>query len=325
MAGKKRQDMLYRAVPFLLGFAILGLCVAFLSACDSTSSASTLKCYEQAQCGRGDVCDSGSCTEASYDLYSYESEINEAAQEFLQNLKERHLNVATAESLTCGMIVSSLVNVPFYGRYVYGGFATYDSDAKRKFLGVRVGDVYTRECALEMAAGTLMHSRALVSVAVTGEAGPVPKENLASLGVVDVAISIRTDKPLGDSAIPEDPEFPQTYTTLYERINVCEENGHAQTRDLCEKSKIEATEDEQGHVSLGVLSLARKLIREDTVVQALVLGTRHLKSYICENVDGKVVCPSLMGLCREPYDGDYKEYGEPSQVIEEHLVECLER
>ncbi|MBT7070617.1 MAG: CinA family protein [Anaerolineae bacterium] len=323
MTGEKKQNMLFRAVAGFLGFAILGLFAAYLSACDSTSSAYTLECYQQAQCGRGDVCNSGFCTEANYDLYSYEGEINEAAEEFLQNLKERHLNVATAESLTSGMIVSSLVNVPFYGAYVYGGFATYDSDAKRVFLGVRVGNVYTRECALEMAAGTLVHSRALVSVAVTGEAGPVPKEDLTSLGVVDVAISIRTEKPLGDSAIPEDPEFPQTYTTLYKRINVCEEDGREQTRNLCEKYKVEATEDEQGFVSPGVLSLTRKLIRQDTVLNALVLGTRHLKTYTCKDVDGQVVCPSLMGLCREPYDGDYEDYGEPSKVIKEHLVECL--
>ena len=323
MKSEKKQNMLFRAVVVFLGFAILGICVVSLSACNNTSSASTPECYQQAQCGRGDICNSGFCTEARYDLYSYEGEINEAAKEFLQNLKERNLNVATAESLTSGMIVSSLVNVPFFGAYVYGGFATYDSDAKRIFLGVRVGNVYTRECALEMAAGTLVHSRALVSVAVTGEAGPVFKDNLASLGVVDVAISIRTEEPLGDSAIPDDPEFPQTYTTLYKRINVCEEDGREQTRNLCEKYKVEATEDEQGFVSAGVLSLTRKLIRQDTVLQALLLGTRHLKSYTCEDVDGKVVCPSLMGLCREPYDGDYEKYHEPSSVIEEHLVECL--
>ena len=320
----KRNRAFYSELLLVfLGLAVLGLCVTYLSACDSTSSAYTLGCYQQAQCGRGGVCNSGFCTEASYDLYSYEGEINEAAEEFLQNLKERHLNVATAESLTSGMIVSSLVNVPFYGAYVYGGFATYDSDAKRVFLGVRVGNVYTRECALEMAAGTLVHSRALVSVAVTGEAGPVPKEDLASLGVVDVAISIRTEKPLGESAIPVDPEFPQTYTTLYKRINVCEDDGREQTRNLCEKYKIEATEHVQGFVSPGVLSLTRKLIRQDTVLNALVLGTRHLKSYTCEDVDGQVVCPSLMGLCREPYDGDYEDYGEPSRVIKENLVECL--
>jgi PncC family amidohydrolase len=323
MADKKRQDMTYKAFALFRWFVFLGLCINSVYACDSTSSANTPECYEQVQCTRGYVCGSGLCTEADYDLYSYESEINEAAQAFLQNLKERQLNVATAESLTSGMIASSLVNIPLYGAYVYGGFATYDSDAKRKLLGVRVGDVYTRECALEMAAGTLIHSRALVSVAVTGKAGPVSKDDLASLGVVDVAISIRTDTPLGDSAVPEDTEFPQTYTTLYERINVCDENGHAQTRDLCQKYKVEATEDEQGFVSPGVLSLVRKLIRQDTVLQALVLGTRHLKSYICEDVDGQVVCPNLMGLCRESYDGDYEEYGEPSWVIKEHLVECL--
>jgi nicotinamide mononucleotide (NMN) deamidase PncC len=111
-----------------------------------------LDCLGQADCPRGYFCDVGFCTQASYDLYSYENEINEAAKVFLEDLKERQLNVATAESLTSGMIASSLVNAPLYGSYVYGGFATYDSDAKRIVIGVKVRDVYTRECALEMAA-----------------------------------------------------------------------------------------------------------------------------------------------------------------------------
>jgi hypothetical protein len=141
---------------------------------------------------------------------------------------------------------------------------------------------------------------------------------------VDVAISIRTDQPVGNSAMPQDPDFPQTYATLHRRINVCGDDGHTETRNLCEKYKIEASEDPQGFVSPGVLSLARKLIRQDTVLQALVLGARHLERYECNHFGGQVVCQGLMGWCPEPCDGDYELYGEPSWVIEEHLAECLD-
>ena len=51
--------------------------------------------------------------------------------------------IATSESLTAGMIMSTLVDIPWAGYLKYGGFAVYDTDAKRVFNGVTVDDVYT--------------------------------------------------------------------------------------------------------------------------------------------------------------------------------------
>lgn len=300
----------------LLFFAV----VTVLCGCSGSSvnAGPGSACGVQADCARGQVCMTNFCVEATSNLYSYEDEIHTTAQAFLESLKARQLNVVTAESLTSGMIVSSLIDVPLYGAYVYGGFATYDSDAKRQFLGVKVGDVYTKECSLEMAAGALTHSRALVGVAVTGKAGPVTKTDLDNLGVVDVAVSIRTDVAGQGSVIPNDASFPQSFTTAQKRINNCGVDGHQWTRDLCEKYKIEATEDKDGRVSAGVLNLVRKLIRQDTVIQAVTLGKNHLETYQCEKVGDKVVCPNLSGLCIADYDGIYSSYGDPSWVIAGH-------
>ena len=299
-------------------YLLLAIFMPVVVACDSARSSSGVPCATQCECDRGMICFTGTCTKATTALYDFTDEINVKAQTFLENLKARQLNVVTAESLTAGMIISSLVNVPNFGSYIYGGFATYDSDAKRQFLGVKVGDVYTRECALEMAIGALTHSRALVGVAVTGKAGPVAKTDLQSLGIVDMAVTIRTDVATAGSDLPTDTSFPQTFTSVSKRINACVADGHQATRDLCEKYKIEAAADAQGYVSDGVLRLVRKLIRQDTVIATIELGSHHLENYNCNVVDGKAICPNLSQLCTADYDGNYTAFGEPNWVISQH-------
>jgi len=261
---------------------IILIALAGVVSCTKTHTGPyAFRCVEQADCARGTICMTGACQVPTYDTFDYTVEINASAKAFLDNLKTHQFNVVTAESLTAGMIISSIVNVPKYGSYVYGGFATYDSDAKRRFLGVRVDNVYTKECSLQMAIGAVTHSRALVGLAVTGKAGPVDKNDLTSLGVVDVAATIRTDVAASGSDIPEDPDFPQTFTSVSKRINVCTDDGHQTTRDLCDKYKAEAVADPNGFVSDAVLNLGRKLIRQDTVIYALRLGFQHLNAYQC--------------------------------------------
>ena len=310
-----------RTTPFIrlaLGVSFTALVLSAI-ACSSAQGGTDTTCTRQADCARGLVCYSGGCIAPTYDLYDYTGEINTSATAFLNELKSRQLNVVTAESLTAGMIISSIVNIPNFGAYVYGGVATYDTDAKRQFLGVKVGDVYTKECSLEMAIGAVGHSRALVGVAVTGKAGPVAKTDLDNLGVVDVGVTIRTEAAAAGSDLPEDKSFPQTYTSVSKRINNCVADGHQGTKDLCEKYKIEAAADEKGFVSDGVLSLVRKLIRQDTVINALNLGSVHLAAYDCQADGGTVSCPNLGKLCVADYDGQYTAYGDPTWVISSHV------
>lgn len=95
-----------------------------------------------------------------------------AAAAATATLREVNHQVVTAESLTGGLIFSTLANIPYGGGHKYGAFSVYDTDAKRIFLGVKAPDVYTRQCAAEMAAGALRHSNASMAIAVTGNAMP---------------------------------------------------------------------------------------------------------------------------------------------------------
>jgi nicotinamide mononucleotide (NMN) deamidase PncC len=111
---------------------------------------------------------------------------------------DRPLQVATAESLTAGLIFATLGDIPMAGAHKYGSFSVYDTDAKRMFLGVHAPDVYTHRCATEMALGVLRNSNATLAIAVSGNAMPAqayvdPSKSLEASGTLklgEVFISI---------------------------------------------------------------------------------------------------------------------------------------
>ncbi len=99
------------------------------------------------------------------------------AEVLLRTLREAGLTVATAESCTGGLIAGTLTAVAGSSDVVERGFVTYSNEAKTEMIGVpaemieKLGAV-SAEVARAMAEGALGHSRANVTVAVTGIAGP---------------------------------------------------------------------------------------------------------------------------------------------------------
>ena len=98
-------------------------------------------------------------------------------------------NIITAESLTAGLIFSTLVDIPFGGKHKYGCIGAYDTDAKRIFLGVDVENVYTYKCAKEMATGALKNSNASIAISVTGNAKADKSSKSNRLGEVFIGIA----------------------------------------------------------------------------------------------------------------------------------------
>lgn len=114
----------------------------------------------------------------------------------LDQLQAKGLMIATAESCTGGLIAGMLTEVPGSSRTVERGFVTYSIAAKSEMLGVdmalieRVGAV-SPEVATAMAEGALRNSRAHVTIAATGVAGPEGGTPAKPVGLVHLAAARR--------------------------------------------------------------------------------------------------------------------------------------
>ncbi|HEY8049693.1 MAG TPA: CinA family protein [Ramlibacter sp.] len=92
-------------------------------------------------------------------------------------LRERQWMLATAESCTGGMIAAACTDLAGSSDWFERGFVTYSNEAKTELLGVdpklvEANGAVSEVVARAMAFGAVRHSRARVSVAVTGIAGP---------------------------------------------------------------------------------------------------------------------------------------------------------
>jgi nicotinamide-nucleotide amidase len=105
------------------------------------------------------------------------SSIEELVQQLAARLTEKGWMLATAESCTGGMIAAACTDLAGSSQWFERGFVTYSNEAKTEMLGVpaeliaKHGAV-SEEVVRAMAEGAMRHSRAQVSIAVTGVAGP---------------------------------------------------------------------------------------------------------------------------------------------------------
>ncbi|MEQ1492617.1 MAG: CinA family protein [Terricaulis sp.] len=124
----------------------------------------------------------------------------ERAERLLRETKARRYTIATAESCTGGLIAATLAAVPGASASLERGFVTYANEAKIQMLSVRLATLrehgaVSREVAMAMAKGALMHSPADVVVAVTGVAGPDGGTAEKPVGLVHIAAA-RRDGPV---------------------------------------------------------------------------------------------------------------------------------
>ena len=111
-------------------------------------------------------------------------------------LLARHWKVATAESCTGGLIAGAITDVAGSSDWFDRGFVTYSNEAKGEMLGVSAETLaahgaVSEATAREMAAGALAQSRADLSVAVTGIAGPSGGSPDKPVGTVCFAWALR--------------------------------------------------------------------------------------------------------------------------------------
>lgn len=129
-------------------------------------------------------------------------------------LQERRLTVATAESLTGGLVAAALTSVPGASAVVLGGVVSYALSVKEDLLGVPAElleeqGAVAADTAVAMADGVRRATGATVGVATTGVAGPEPSEGKA-VGTVFVAVSVgaAASADVGPAARAEGTEAP---------------------------------------------------------------------------------------------------------------------
>ena len=117
----------------------------------------------------------------------------------LSGLSKRQLTMATAESLTGGMLASSVVDIPGASKNFKEGFVTYCDAEKIKTLGVSEETIkkygaISAQTACEMAAGAALRSGCDTAVSTTGNAGPdCDEDKAAGLVYIGIYINGRTD------------------------------------------------------------------------------------------------------------------------------------
>ena len=101
----------------------------------------------------------------------------ELARDIVERASARGVTVSTAESLTAGMIASTIADIPGASAVLRGGAVTYCDEIKHRVLGVEQETLdrfsaVSHQTAREMAAGSLDLYQSDVAVSATGYAGP---------------------------------------------------------------------------------------------------------------------------------------------------------
>ncbi|MCG7427567.1 CinA family protein [Helcobacillus sp. ACRRO] len=117
-----------------------------------------------------------------------------AAGRLLAAAQQRGLWIATAESLTGGMLASRLIDVPGASACMAGGACTYSFEAKHRVLGLDLADLEEHGAVRgSVARAMALAARRLydcdIAIATTGAAGPGPDDYGVPAGTAFIAVS----------------------------------------------------------------------------------------------------------------------------------------
>ena len=122
----------------------------------------------------------------------FDAQLYGLAVRVLDLAKAQGVMIATAESCTGGLVAGLLTEVAGSSAVVERGFVTYSNEAKNELIGVPMDLIIAHGAVSEpvaraMAQGALAHSRAQLSVAITGIAGPGGGTDTKPVGLVQFA------------------------------------------------------------------------------------------------------------------------------------------
>ncbi|MFO7592749.1 MAG: CinA family protein [Pseudomonadota bacterium] len=106
-----------------------------------------------------------------------EGQLQNAARAVAELMQKRGWMLAVAESCTGGWVAKVCTDLPGSSAWFERGFVTYTNESKQEMLGVNAQTLeahgaVSEATAAEMVEGALRHSRAQLSLAISGIAGP---------------------------------------------------------------------------------------------------------------------------------------------------------
>lgn len=124
--------------------------------------------------------------------------ITKLAQQLGDQLKNKEIEISTAESCTGGGVAEAITSIAGSSGWFDRGFVTYSNASKQDMLGVkpetlREFGAVSEEVAREMSAGALLLSFAQISVSITGIAGPDGGTDEKPVGTIWFAWSVKTE------------------------------------------------------------------------------------------------------------------------------------
>lgn len=110
--------------------------------------------------------------------------------------RERGVTLGTAESLTAGLIASTLAEVPGASAALMGGVVSYDPRVKHTLLGVSQAvldgpGAVSEPCARQMAEGARRALAVDIAVSATGLAGPAGGTPETPVGTVFIGCAVK--------------------------------------------------------------------------------------------------------------------------------------
>jgi nicotinamide-nucleotide amidase len=127
-----------------------------------------------------------------------DSVVHQLAVRVGNKLRDTRLFLVTAESCTGGMVATAITDISGSSGWFERGFVTYSNHSKTEMIGVPAEQIdrhgaVSEEVARAMAEGALRNSRAGVSLAITGVAGPGGGTETKPVGMVCFAWSNRLE------------------------------------------------------------------------------------------------------------------------------------
>lgn len=118
--------------------------------------------------------------------------IKALVEELAKHALDQQVRIATAESCTGGWVAQEVTALAGSSEWFECGFVTYSNEAKQQMLGVPetffVSDgAVSESVVIAMAQGAVQKSRAQLSVAISGVAGPGGGTVLKPVGTVWIA------------------------------------------------------------------------------------------------------------------------------------------